>query len=106
MRTGNLNSDGFCKQPISNAAFCGTWWVGLNEKQMLIWGFHCFDREGWTKNSLRRGWGKKGRNGLATPCIHSCNKVSGFMLTYWRFAPQLQPAVQAWTSYVLIEVIQ
>lgn len=36
MRTGNLNSDGFCKQPISNAAFCGTWWVGLNEKQMLL----------------------------------------------------------------------
>lgn len=98
----NLNSHSVCKQRISNMAFCGTRWVGSNKKQMLLWGSSVLTGKAGANNSLGQD-----RKCLATPPallhhIHLCIKVSGFMLTYWRFPPQFQPAVQAWMSYLLI----
>lgn len=100
MRMVNLNSHSVCKQSISNMAFCGDMVGGLQQEANALVGFQCFDREGWSQQFPQEGLEVFSYTlCIATP--HS-PKVSGFMLTYRRFLSQLQPAVQAWTSHLLI----
>lgn len=48
--------------------FCGTWEVGWNKRQMLLRGFHCFDREGWSQKFPQEGLGREGQD-LFVECI-------------------------------------
>ena len=79
---------------------------GLQQEANAPVGFQCFYREGWSQQFPQEGQEVFSYTlCIATP--HSPLHWSiWFMLTSWKFPPQLQPAGHVWMSYLLIEAIQ